>query len=143
MIPWNYRRVKLLKRATTTLAEDVRVEACLVVGLVVEAALILCYRRDDGVLPKALERQSAVDHPSVLVSKVVVPNAQRATSALVTVFPNDAELAIKIARTVVDRLFKSFLKLVVITAVHSNKENPAQPQEHPSAPQERPGGPQR
>ena len=31
-------------------AEDVRVEACLVVGLVVEAALVLCYRRDDGVL---------------------------------------------------------------------------------------------
>ena len=127
MDPWNYRRDKLVKRATTTKGEDVRVEACLVVGLVVEAALILCYRRDDGVLPKALERQAAVDHPSVLVSKVVAPDKERASSALVKVFPNDADLGIKIARTVVEKLFKCFLKLVVITAVHTNKENPAQP----------------
>ena len=121
---WDYQRDKLLKRSARTLGEDVRVEACLVIGLLVEAALMLCYRRVDGTLPVALERQTADDHPSVLVHKVVVPNGQRATSAVVKVFPNDAALGIKIARTVVERLFKCFLKLVVRTAVHCNRQNP-------------------
>ena len=115
-----YNRQALWKR--TRAFGDVRIQAPLITGVVVESALKLAFAPPQGTLPKVLERQSPSDHKCVLIDKVVA-NGQRPHTASLHVPAADAELAISIARQVVGTL-KDNLDVRVIAVDHYNAKVP-------------------
>jgi hypothetical protein len=109
---WSYKRVALLQK--TRAHGDVRVDSCTVVGLAVEQALRLAFSAAHGALPKELEAQTAADHLSVKIARVMAPGAQRPATLEVAVSPADAALALDIARRCVAALDGESLRMRIL-----------------------------
>ena len=119
----NYNQEVLTKVSDDTLLGNYRVGPCLVVGLVVEAALVMEFRAWPA-LPVTLARQRTHHHQQVEVHQVLLTANGAPQSVLVKVFPRDAELALKVALAIVDRLGRTSWKLTVLSADHSSPHLP-------------------
>jgi len=126
MMAFDYRSVVLVKRSNDVGFEDRRVLSSIVVGLTVEAALKLELRAE-GRLPVPVEVQEPRDHTSVLIHNVLVPGRRDEQSVWVKVYPQDAKLAISIARGVLSKLKALQWQLVPLSADHCNPDIAAAP----------------
>ena len=118
----DYKTCRILVRSKRTgkFEDDSKVEACLVVGSVVETSLKLAYRPQLRTLPIPLIIQGPSCFPAVTIKDVLPPEYKRAVPSLsVTAHPSDATLGLKVVTESMTLLLQSPYNLEVCTADHS------------------------
>ena len=115
MVVFDYKTSNLMRKAKEgEQFADYRIDSSVVVGILVEAILRLCYKPSVGQLPVPVAEQTHAQHSVVSITRVLAPSKKTAATLLVGATVRDFELAQDIALGILKRLADN--RLAVLTA---------------------------
>ena len=121
MVVYDYKETRLLRKAGAgEQFSDYRIGSSVVVGLLVEAILKLCYKASSGQLPIPVSEQTHSHHSAVSITRVLAPGNSNTKTLTVGATIKDFELAKDVALGILKRLAEA--RLHVLTADHTNEK---------------------